>query len=472
MSAADMAAAIKQKKVSPVEIVSALLARIETVNHQIKAYVTVTGESALRAAKKAEAAVMKSDPLGPLHGVPVSLKDLIFTRDVRTTMGSKLLAEFIPQDDSVSIARLTGAGAILLGKTNTSEFGGYTATENELFGITRNPWRLSRTSGGSSGGSAAAVAAGLGPLSIGSDGGGSIRIPAGFCGVFGLKPQFGRIPSYPPRSISGSFTQEGPITRTVKDAAIMLDVLAGAHWGDRRSLPKPATRFVKATQSNVNGLKAAWSSDLGYAAVSGEVLAICEESLRAFSELGARVEAARLDLAGFEPVYQAIMAVESEKSAYLKACIQACATPGASDYEPPLPIAARRELRKELTLNDHIRAISGRQRLSLVVGEFFERYDLLITPTMGVTAWKAGLPQPYVEQVDGKPLDTFGRTVLTYPFNVTGHPAASIPVGRTKEGLPVSLQLVGGYHDEFTVFKAATAFERIRPWADRKPPLK
>ena len=259
MSASELATAIRMKKLSPVEVVKHLLARIATINPEVNAYVTMTEDSALAEAKEAEDAVMKGGQLGPLHGVPVAIKDTNFTKGVRTTMGSRLMEDFIPEEDSVHVDRLKKAGAIILGKTNTPEFAAKAVTENLVFGITRNPWNLEKTTGGSSGGSASAVAAGLTPLATGSDAGGSIRSPASCCGVFGIKPQFGRVPIYPLFHLWESLLHEGPITRTVKDAALMLDVMAGPHWGDRHSLPPPGFSFAESLEGGVKGLRVACS---------------------------------------------------------------------------------------------------------------------------------------------------------------------------------------------------------------------
>src|SRR5262245_41555938 len=237
LSALELAAMIRKKAVSPVEVMDAVLARIEQTNPRLNAYCTMTADDARDAASAAEVSVMTGEPLGPLHGVPFSVKDLVFTRRVLTTGGSRLFADHVPEEDAVVVERLKGAGAILIGKTNTPEFGHKGVTDNPLFGATRNPWNLELTPGGSSGGAGAAVAAGLGPLAVGTDGGGSIRIPASFCGIYGLKPSFGRVPSYPTFPGWHGVTVTGPMTRTVRDAALMLDVMAGPDDRDQHSLP-------------------------------------------------------------------------------------------------------------------------------------------------------------------------------------------------------------------------------------------
>ena len=464
MSASDLAAAIRAKKLSPVELVGALLGRIEAINPRINAYVTVTADLAMAAAKEAEDAVMRREELGPLHGVPVSIKDTNFTKGVRTTMGSRLMENYVPEEDSVHVARLKKAGVIILGKTNTPEFAAKAVTENLVFGITRNPWNLERTPGGSSGGSAAAVATGLGPIATGSDAGGSIRIPASCCGVFGIKPQFGRVPIYPLFHLWESLLHEGAITRTVKDAALMLDVMAGPHWGDRHSLPLLPVSFVKSLEGGVKGLRVAWSPDLGYAMVSRQVRAICEEAVKKFSEMGAEVEEAHPGFENSGTTYLTIMNTEFGARLSLFGPLDEL-----KDKLHPMVVERVAPL-QNLTANDYLRAMFARQELSAKVGKFFETYDLLLTPTQGVPAWQIGLPNVYVEEVDGKPVSGMDWS-LAHPFDLTGQPAASIPAGWTEDGLPVGLQIVGRPYDEAMVFRAAAAFEQAQPWAQMRPPL-
>ena len=464
MSACEMAAAVRSKKVSPVEIVKETLERIFVINPQINAFVTIDADSAMESAKKAESAIIKGDPLGPLHGVPISVKDLSFTRGLRTSMGSRLMENFIPNEDAVHVARLRSAGAIILGKTNTPEFGSKAVTDNLVFGISRNPWSLERTPGGSSGGSAAAVAAGLGPLATGSDGGGSIRIPASCCGVFGIKPQFGRVPSYPLSHLLETMSSEGAITRTVRDAALMLDVMSGPHWGDRHCLPLPDRKFSDSIKGDVKGLRVAWSPDLGYASVSKEVKAICEQAAKKFSEMGAEVEEASPKFSNPESSYMKIF------GAGLAAMLTTLGPIKELTQKLQPSLIERMRALGDLTAMDYLRATFERQELSARVGEFFQRYDLLLAPVTGVPAWRLDLPTGYVEEIDGQPVSTVGW-VLTYPFNFTGQPAASIPAGWTADGLPVGLQMISRYHDEATLFRAAAAFEQEQPWIFKKPNL-
>ena len=265
MPATVLAAAIRTKKVSPVDVVNAIYARIHQINPRINPFCTLTEEQANRAAKEAEAAVMRGDRLGALHGVPVSIKDVFLSRGVRTTFGSRIRENYVPEEDAPAVAKLLVAGAILIGKTTTPEFAFKPVTDSPLTGITRNPWDLSKTSGGSSGGAGAAVAAGLGPIAIGSDAGGSIRLPSSFNGIFGLKPSFGRVAYYPCPPVP--LVHAGPMARTVRDAALMLNVIAGPDERDLVSLPADSTDYLSAWEGGIRGLRVAWSSALGYAKV-------------------------------------------------------------------------------------------------------------------------------------------------------------------------------------------------------------
>jgi aspartyl-tRNA(Asn)/glutamyl-tRNA(Gln) amidotransferase subunit A len=290
-SALDLAALIRDKQLSPVELTTTLLARIEALNPRLNAFCLVTQETARVAAREAEIAVMKGEPLGLLHGVPVSLKDVLYTRGLRTTGGSRLFEELVPEEDNAAVGRLKAAGAVILGKTNTSEFGHKPLTDNPLFGVTRNPWNPALTPGGSSGGAAAAVASGLGPVGLGTDGGGSVRVPAAFCGLVGFKPSFGRVPQAPGFPGWEHVGHAGPLTRTVRDAAAVLDVIAGSDDRDRTSLPREAGSYLEACDADVRGLHVAWTPDLGYAAVDERVLEVCGNAAAAFEEqLGCHVE--------------------------------------------------------------------------------------------------------------------------------------------------------------------------------------
>jgi aspartyl-tRNA(Asn)/glutamyl-tRNA(Gln) amidotransferase subunit A len=460
MSATELAVAIRARRVSPVEVTEAVLARIERLNPRLNAYCTVTADAALEAARAAEQALAQGRPLGPLHGVPVSVKDTILTAGVRTTRGSKLYAGYVPPEDAPVVERLKAAGAIILGKTNTPEFGWKGVTDNTLFGPTRNPWNVERTPGGSSGGAAAAVAAGLGPLALGTDGGGSIRIPAALTGIVGLKPSFGLVPAYPP-SPAESLSHVGPMARTVRDTALLLDVLAGPDERDRTSLPPLGARFVEALEGDTRGLRVAWSRDLGYAVVEPEVAALAEQAARRFTELGGVLEEAH---PGFSDPYDAWSVLFY---AGIGAMLEG-QPPGWRAVVDPELVRTVDSVRS-LTAFDYARAGFARAALWDTVRRFFERYDLLLTPSLAVAAFPVGMNMP--EQIAGQPATGLRWSPFTYPFNMTGQPAISVPCGWTANGLPVGLHIIGRRFADALVLRAAAAFEALQPWADRWPEL-
>jgi aspartyl-tRNA(Asn)/glutamyl-tRNA(Gln) amidotransferase subunit A len=462
MPATAMAAAIRSRKLSPVEVTRAILERIERLNPRLNAYLTVDGEGAMQAARRAEQAVVDGDELGPLHGVPVSVKDLVCTRGLRTTFGSLLHREYVPDHDAGAVERLRAAGAIILGKTNTPEFGLMGSTENRLGEPCRNPWNPERTSGGSSGGAGSAVAAGLGPLALGTDGGGSVRIPSGFCGVFGLKPTFGRVPRHTDFGGWSTLSVTGPIARTVADAALMLDVMAGPHPEDPYSLPAPRRSFRRGMKGDLRGLRAAWSGDLGYGAVDPEVRRIAEAAARRFTDFGSTVEE---DHPGIEDPLVSRVFID------LAATYSADEMEGVSAEQENLLTeyaVAFRDYGRQVTGLQVVQANRGRFIMWTRLRDFFRRYDLLLTPTLSVPAFPIG-EEPRV--IGGRPVLPFGWSPFTPPFNLSGQPAATVPCGWSADGLPVGLQIVGRPFEEATVLRAAAAFEAAQPWQQRRPPL-
>src|SRR6266540_6745644 len=460
-SALDLAGLIRKKAVSPVEVVDAVLARIERLNPRLNPFCTVTAEEAREAAMAAEVAVMTGEALGPLHGVPFSVKDLVFTRRVLTTGGSRLFADHVPEEDAVSVERLKGAGAIMLGKTNTPEFGHKGVTDNPLFGITRNPWNPGHTPGGSSGGAAVAAAAGLGPLALGTDGGGSIRIPASFAGIYGLKPSFGRVPQGAGFPGWETLSHTGPMTRTVRDAALMLAALAGPDDRDRLSLPAEAgPSFLEACEGGLAGLSVAWSADLGHAVVDPEVAEICARAAEVFETLGCHVEVVTPGWDDPEEIFRTIAPAE---------------TYGAwgdrlEDSADRLDRSLVALLRygRGITAGRYLAATARRHDFWAEVQRFLARFDLLITPTVAVPAFPVA--RPAVKEINGQPVSPLGWIPFCFPFNLTGQPAASVPVGFTAAGLPVGLQIVGRRFADRTVLAASAAFEAAQPWAARRPP--
>jgi len=457
LSAAELAAAIRDRKISPVDVVDAVLNRIERLNIRLNAYATVSAEAARREAKVAEAAVMRGERLGPLHGVPVSVKDLVITRGVRTTFGSRMYEAHVPDEDAPLVERLRGAGAILVGKTTTPEFGWKGVTDSPLFGISRNPWNLGRTPGGSSGGAAAAVAAGLAPLAVGTDGGGSIRIPGSFCGIYGLKPTYGLIPVYP-ASTTGTLSHAGPMTRTVKDAALMLQVMAGPDDRDPLSFPSRAENFVTGLETGIRGLRVAWSPTLGYAVVEAEVRAVVEAAVKRFGGLGCRVEQVDHVFEDPDPIWATLFYTA------FAARLHDALEEWRDRVDPGLVEIV--EVGRRISAVEFVKATLARAAFTETVRKFFTRYDLLLTPTLAVPPFAVGLGQP-PSHAKGSHL---AWVAFTYPFNLTGQPAATVPCGFTRDGLPIGLQIVGRRLEDATVLRASAAFEAVAPWAARRPP--
>ena len=461
--ATELAAAIRERRLSPLEIMDAVLARIEAVNPHINAFLAVDGERAREAAKAAEAGVMQGEQTGALYGLPVSIKDLEPVAGLRCTFGSRFFADNIADSDGLVTERAKGAGGIVIGKTNTSHYGHKDMCDNLLGPPCRNPWKLDRTSGASSGGAAAAVAAGLGPLAHGSDGAGSIRIPAALCGVFGHKPSFGRVPYWPNPDIWAARSHNGPITRTVADAALFLGTLAGPDPRDPTTIDSPPEDYAAAVAQPLEalrGLRVAWSSDLGYAAVDPEVRRLTTAAAERFSDFGCAVEAVN-------PGW------DDQREAAAMAWNVSYASRNAERYaqrpewfEPSLVEmieAGQRVSAVELGL-----AHLARTEFYHQVRQLFETYDLLLTPQMPLGAWSV---ERGPSHIDGTPTPSmFDRLPFTFPFNLTGQPAASVPCGFTSEGLPVALQIVGRWHADKVVLQAAAACEQSAPWAHQRPP--
>jgi len=456
-----LAALVRSKQLSPVELTETVLTRIEALNPRLNAFCLVTADVARRAAREVEIALARGEPLGPLAGVPFSVKDVLFTRGVRTTGGSRLFADAVPDEDAVAVARLRAAGAVLVGKTNTSEFGHKALTDCPLFGATRNPWNPALTPGGSSGGAAAAVAAGLGPLALGTDGGGSLRIPAAFCGVVGFKPSWGRVPQHPVFPGWELLGVTGPITRTVRDAALVLDVIAGPDDRDRDSLPAEPGSYLAACEASVKGLHVAWSPDLGHAAVEPAVQACCEAAAAAFEELGCHVEVVSPGWEDAEEVFTTLV------SAQFWAAWGDRVAEAEAAMDPTLVRFLRRGER--VSARDYLRARERVGRLWLEVQEFLARFDLLLTPTTAVAPFPLEARPP--REIAGRPVSVLGWMPFTFLFNLTGQPAASVPAGWTDDGRPVGLQIVGRRHADRTVLAAAAAWEAASGWSDRRPPL-
>jgi aspartyl-tRNA(Asn)/glutamyl-tRNA(Gln) amidotransferase subunit A len=455
MSALDLAAAIKSKRVSPVEVVDAALDRIGARNPTLNAFSEVLADDARAASREAEAAVQRGDALGPLHGVPIGIKDQMNVTGARVTFGTHLLADYVATEDAPVVAGVRRAGAVIVGMTTMPEFGWQGISWSPLYGMTRNPWNLERSTAGSSAGSGAAVAAGLVPFAIGSDGAGSIRMPASFCGIVGLKPTYGRVAMYPV-SVSELVTHYGPMSRTVRDTAALLRAVAGPDPRDPHCLPASDEDYLASCDGGVAGLRIAYSPDLGYAQVNPEVATIVANAVKRFEALGAHVVEASPGFA--DPIWAA--------DQYLWAGAANRAYPRLdemSDRMDPGFVQAV-EMMAGRSLFDAARARIVRLELAATMGRFFGQYDLLLTPTMADTAFGLDRSEPQYGP-------TLAWSPFTYPFNLTGEPAITVPAGWSEEGLPVGLQIVGPRFAEGRVLRAAAAFETAQPWADRHPPV-
>jgi amidase len=395
MSGLALGKAIARREASAVEVLDAIVARVEAVNPKVNAVVTLVAERAREEARAVDARAAAGETGGPLRGVPVSIKDLIETKGVRTTFGSVLRQDFVPEQDAVLVERLRAAGCPIFAKTNTPDHGGKFATDNFVFGATNNPWDLSRSPGGSSGGAAAQVAAGMGPLAVGNDGGGSIRVPASMCGVYGLKPQFGRVPSWPRHNGWYILNHEGPIART-------------------------------------------------------------------FEELGCIVEEASPQLPNVDQIFLGMIVPR------LLVQFEQEFPPGFGEKLDPV-VQSFLPLGEQMTTRDVFAAIYGDYAVHDLLVAFFQQYELFLTPTIATPPYASGIFGP--SEVAGSPVSSPLEPFFTHPFNLSGQPAASIPVGFTDNGLPVGLQIVGRRFAEKTVLRASACFEAARPWADRWPAL-
>jgi aspartyl-tRNA(Asn)/glutamyl-tRNA(Gln) amidotransferase subunit A len=457
-SATELLSMYRSHSASPVEVTQAVLARIERLNPALNAYCHVAADTALDSARASQARWQRGEPMGLLDGVPVSIKDLILTRGMPTLRGSCTVDPAQPWDiDAPATARLREAGAVILGKTTTPEFGCKGETNSPLTGITRNPWDLAKTPGGSSGGTAAAVAAGLGPLSVGTDGAGSVRIPGAFCGNFGIKASFGRVPAYP-LSPFGTVAHVGPHTMSVRDAALMLTVLAQPDARDWTSLAPDSRDWRIGLGDGIRGLRVAWSPTLGYAKdVHPEVAAACAVAVRQLESLGARVDAVD---PGFEDPLEITTGLWFVGAWTLWNTLsveqQAVADP---DFAAEAHIGAAYTALQVQQLNLRRGALGSQMR------QFMQGYDLLVTPAVAVPAFDARA----AGHSPMDPVGLLGWTPFSYPFNLTQQPACTIPCGLTSAELPIGLQFVGPMFREDLVLRAARAFESLRPIP--RPPL-
>jgi len=451
-SAAELAGRVRAGELSARELVELHLDRIEAVNPKLNAIVTLVPERALAWAAEADEYQARGGTLGPLHGLPVAHKDLVMTEGIRSTSGSKLLADHVPNHDDLIVQRLRAAGAITLGKTNVPEFGAGSQTYNEVFGETLNPWDSARTCGGSSGGAAVALATGMVPIADGSDMGGSLRNPASFCNVVGLRPSPGRVPIYPSRSPWSPLSVLGPMARTVEDTALLLSAMAGPDPRAPLSLATPGDAFARSLDRDFRGVRVAWSRNLGGLPVDPQVTSVLEAGRSAFAELGCEVEDAEPDWSGADEAFKILRAWEFAQSF------------------AALPEGARSFLKDTLIWNidqglalsapDVARAENLRGRVYRRVRVLMEDYPFMVLPVSQVPPFPVSTRYP--ESIDGVAMETYIDWMKSaYYVTLTGHPAISMPCGFTESGLPVGIQIVGRWQDDWGVLQFARALERV-----------
>ena len=460
-SAVDLARLIASREVSAVEVMDAHLERIEQVNPTLNAIVTLLPEEARAQAEAADDAVARGETLGPLHGLPVAHKDLIRTKGIRTTFGSKVFEHFVPDQDALIVERLRAAGAITVGKTNTPEFGAGSQTFNDVFGATRNPYDITKTCGGSSGGAAVALASGMLPIADGSDLGGSLRNPASFCNVVGFRPSPGRVPVWPSQAAWFPMGVQGPMARTVADVALMMSAIAGPDTRTPLSLPESRAMFERPLTRDLAGTMVAWSLDFGGLPFDPRVTDVVDAQRETFQRIGCILDPAGPDLADAGEVFQALRAW------YFELCYGSL-------------LDEHREVMKDTVIwnIEEGRKLSGpqlgemaRKHTALLdrSRQFMARYDFLVLPVTQVPPFDVS--QPYVTDINGIEMKTYVDWMSSCAFvSVLGLPAVSVPCGFTTDGLPIGVQIVGRQQDDFGVLQLASAFERSTEFGTRRPP--
>ena len=466
LTATELARRIRRRDVSCEEVMRAHIDQIERVNPSVNAIVTFVPEQALTAARAADAALARrqapAPEAAPLYGLPVAHKDLVLTKGMRTTFGSPLFRDFVPDTDSLIVERLKAGGAITLGKTNTPEFGAGSQTFNPVFGATRNPYDVSKTCGGSSGGAVVALACGMVPIADGSDLGGSLRNPASFCNVAGFRPSAGRVPSWPAYNAWYSLAVLGPMARTVQDLALQLTAIAGPDARAPISIAEPGSVFARPLEREFKGVRLAWSRDLGGLPVQPEVTAVLERQRHVFEDLGMIVDEAQPDLAEADEVFKVLRAYNFELSygALFEKSRDQMKDTVVWNIEQGIALSGPQVARAE------------RKRTELYhrVREFMGRYDFLAAPVVQVLPFD--VEQPWVREINGQPMATYVDWMRSCSFvSVTGLPAISVPCGFSAEGLPVGLQIVGQHQDDFGVLQLAHAFERHTGFWQTRPAI-
>ncbi len=462
LTATDLGRRLRARDLSAVEVMEAHLARIEQVNPRVNAIVTLVPERAMAGARAADEALARDEPVGPLHGLPIAHKDLVLTKGIRTTFGSPIFADLVPEENALIVERLQAAGAITIGKTNTPEFGAGSQTFNLVFGATRNPYDLTKTCGGSSGGAAVALATGMQPLADGSDLGGSLRNPASFCNVVGFRPAAGRVPIWPTEAAWFPLSVQGPMARTVADVALMLSAIAGPDARSPIAIAEPGSAFARPLERDFRGVRIAWSRNLGGLPVDSRVTTVLEGQRQIFRDLGCAVEEDEPDLEDAREIFQIWRAWSFELGHgdhlrtdrhRLKETVIWNTEQGQRLTGPQLGWAERRRT----ALYDRVR-------------RFLERYEFLLLPVSQVPPFD--IEEPYPTEIAGQPMATYIDWMRSCSdITVTGLPALSVPCGFTPEGLPVGLQIVGRHQDDFGVLQLGHAFERATELWRRRPAI-
>ncbi len=462
LPAVELARLIRAKQVSARQVMEAHLAQIGRVNPQVNAVVTLVAQRAMDQAALADERLARGQEVGPLHGLPIAHKDLFLTRGIRTTFGSPIDKDFVPDEDALIVERAAHAGAITLGKTNTPEFGAGSQTYNEVFGATLNPYDTTKTCGGSSGGAAVALACGMTPLASGSDMGGSLRNPASFCNVVGLRPSPGRVPAWPADVAWFPIAVEGPMARTVQDVALLVATIAGPDPRSPISIAEPASRFAQPLERDFRGVKIAWTRDLSGLPVEPVVTSAIEAQRPVLEQLGCHVEEDEPDLADADEIFK------TWRAWWFELRLADVLELHRDKIKPTVIWEA--EQGKKLTGMHIARAEQQRTQLYHRVRQFMERYEFLILPVSQVAPFD--VRERYVTQINGQPMETYIDWMKScYFISVTGLPAISVPCGFTAGGLPVGVQIVGRHQDDLGVLQLAYAFEQATEFWKRRPPV-
>ncbi|MBN34316.1 MAG: amidase [Rhodospirillaceae bacterium] len=457
LSALDLVEGYRTKDFSPVEVTEAVLARLEEIDGNLNAFCYRDDDAVRSMASESEARWMKDEPQGPVDGVPTSVKDVLRIKGWPTRLGSKTVdAKKMGEVDAPSVKRMRESGAVFIGMTTTPEMGWKGVTDSPVYGVSRNPWNMRMTPGGSSGGAAAAVACGVGPLAFGTDGGGSVRIPAGFTGIVALKPTFGRVAAWPP-GLFGTLSHIGPMTRTVRDTALMMDVIGKPDSRDPWSLADDGVNFVDSAEGGIKGMKIAYSPDLGYVRVDPEIAALVDKAVEGLESLGAEVERIEFDVPKPEEAFRTIW--------YAAAAVSIRTESKTRRRFLDYGLAQIAEEGAKISAMDLIEAERARGVYCGQIGALFDRFDLLVTPTLPIPAFEAGLEVPQ----DWPYERWYTWTPFTYPFNLTRQPALTVPCGFNSDGLPAGLQIIGPTQADAHVMRAGTAYQDAFSTLDRWP---